>query len=124
MPDKTKVLPNVNEVQLITDQELRSSLNGFMAALMKWKRTSGYSEGRNAGLRSFSKELSTMLMTEMVDDEGTPLWTPAECVLVLAGTIALVAYGDIFPDKQRSLLGALKRESNIEAEFVEREGKK
>lgn len=111
------------EKQFATDQELRSALNGFMAVLMKWKRTSGYNENRNAGLRSFSKELSSMLIAEMVDDEGTPLWTPAECVLVLAGSIALVAYGDIFPDKQRSLLGALKRESNIEAEYVEKQKK-
>jgi hypothetical protein len=95
-----------------------------MAHLMTWKRTSGYNEHRNNGLRSFSKELASMLMTEMVDEEGTSLWTPAECVLVLAGTIALVAYGDIFPDKQRSLLGALKRESNIEADFVEKATKK
>jgi len=102
------------ETKLATDQELRTDLNKFMATLMRWKRTSGYNDTRNAGLRGFSKELAKTLMEEMVDSEGTPLWTPAECVMVLAGTIALVAYGDIFPEKQRSLLGTLKRESTID----------
>ncbi len=99
---------------LATDQELRTDFNKFMGTLMRWKRTSGYNEARNAGLLGFSKELRNILMTEMVDDEGTPLWTPAECVLALSGTIALVAYGEIFPEKQRSLLGTLKREKNID----------
>lgn len=112
------------EQKLATDQEFRSDLNKVIATALRWKRTSGYNEGRSTGLRSFSQSLADMLMKEMVDDEGTPLWTPAECVMVLLGTCALVAYGDIFPEKGRSLLGTLKREANIEAEFIEREGKK
>ena len=102
------------KTELATDQELRTDLNKFIATLMRWKRTSGYNEKRTNGLKDFSKELAKTLMDEMVDEEGTPLWTPAECVMVLTGTIALVAYGDIFPDKQRSLLGTLKREKNID----------
>jgi hypothetical protein len=99
--------------KLATDQEFRTVLNTAIATAMRWKRTSGYNEARNAGLRGFSQELAKTLMEEMVDEEGTPLWTPAEAVMVLLGTCALVAYGDIFPEKQRSLLGALKRESTI-----------
>lgn len=105
---------SIKKSPLASDQEVREALNKFIALLLRWKRTSGYNDARSTGLSHFSKELASMLMVEMVDDEGTPLWTPAECVMVLTGTIALVAYGDIFPEKQRSLLGTLKREKNID----------
>ena len=106
MPDKVE--------KLATDQEFRLALNNAIATAVRWKRTSGYNEARTEGLRGFSKELSVTLIAEMVDEEGTPLWTPAEAVMVLLGTCALVAYGDIFPEKQRSLLGTLKREKTID----------
>jgi hypothetical protein len=100
--------------KLATDQEFRTALNAAIATAIRWKRTSGYNEARNAGLRGFSQELTKTFIEEMVDEEGTPLWTPAECVMVLLGTCALVAYGDLFPEKQRSLLGTIKRESSID----------
>lgn len=102
------------ETKPATDQEFRTDLNKLLATTMRWKRTSGYNEARSTGLRGFSEELRKVLMTEMVDEEGDSLWTEAECVMVLIGTIALVAYGDMFPDNQRSLLGTLKREKNID----------
>ena len=100
--------------KLISDAEFRTELNKFLALIMRWKRTSGYNDARSAGLRGFSEELRKILMTEMVDEEGDSLWTPAECIMVLVGTIALVAYGDMFPEKQKSLLGTLKREKSID----------
>lgn len=100
--------------KLATDQEFRTALNNALSTALRWKRTSGYNEKRSAGLRDFSKELSKTLMEDMVDEEGTPLWTNAEAVMVLLGAAAVVAYGDIFPEKQRSLLGTLKREKNID----------
>lgn len=116
----TKIL-EIETKRLANDQELRAELNKFMATLMRWKRTSGYNEKRSNALRDASSTLAKLLLDEMVDEENIPLWTPAECVMVLAGTIAVVAYGSIFPEKQRSLLGTLKREANIDAEYAKRQ---
>lgn len=107
-------MTEVKEPKLATDQEFRLALNAAISTALRWKRTSGYNEARSNGLREFSRELSKTLMDDMVDEEGTPLWTNAECVMVLLGAAAVVAYGDIFPEKQRSLLGTLKREKNID----------
>lgn len=111
-------MPSVPEEtpKVVTDQELRAALNDAVSKAIRWKRMASKKESRINGLKEFSSELVRILKEDMVDDEGTSLWDEAEMTMVFMGCAAIVAYGSIFPEKQKSILMKLSREQNKEEE--------
>ncbi len=104
------------ENKTVTDQELRAALNDTISKAIRWKRMASKKESRINGLKEFSQYLVTMFNEDLRDDEGTLLWDEAEMVMVLLGSAALIAYGSIFPEKQKSILMKLSRDANKEKE--------
>lgn len=114
MPAKTPSEPTAQKVA--SDQEFRAALNNAVSTAIRWKRVASAKESRINKLKEFSAYFAQALKEDMVDDEGTPLWTDAEMVLALIGSVAIVAYGSIFPEKQKSILMKLSRDQNKENE--------